>query len=217
LRFGAIGLFTFQCTLAQNVTGSILGTVHDSSSAVVAGARVTVTNEGTNFEYRAQTAGSGDYVVPNLPPGIYTVTSESAGFKQNVVRGVALLANRSVRVDFTLEPGAIAQSVEVQAAAPVVNSENATIGNILESGTITTLPLNGRTLDRLIRIPAGVTTDSASNPRVAGSSYWVECSSMSTALPTTISVTVAELTPMPAVWLRCPQSMPSESLRSTPM
>jgi len=133
---------------------------------------VTVTNEGTNFEYRAGTAASGDYVVPNLPPGMYTVASESAGFKQNIVKGVALLANRSVRVDLTLEPGAIAQAIEVHAAAPVVNSENATIGNILESGTIITLPLNGRTLDRLIRISAGVTTDSASNPRVAGSSYW---------------------------------------------
>jgi hypothetical protein len=159
-------------TQAQNVSGSILGTVRDSSSAIITGAKVTVTNEGTNFEYRAETASSGDYVVPNLPPGAYTVTSESAGFKQHVVKGVALLANRSVRVDLTLEPGAIAQSVEVQAGAPVVNSESATIGNILESGTIVTLPLNGRTLDRLIRISAGVTTDSASNPRVAGSSYW---------------------------------------------
>lgn len=62
-----------------------------------------------------------------------------------------------MRVDLTLEPGAVAQSVEVQAAAPIVNSENATIGNIL---------------DRLIRISAGVTADSASNPRVAGSFYW---------------------------------------------
>ncbi|MEK7404314.1 MAG: hypothetical protein AAB225_04330 [Acidobacteriota bacterium] len=64
------------------------------------------------------------------------------------------------------------QAIEVQASAPVVNSENATIGNILDSTVISTLPLNGRTLDRLIRISAGVTTDSAANPRVAGSSYW---------------------------------------------
>src|SRR5712691_10066267 len=121
IRIATLCAFVLQCAHAQNVSGSILGTVRDSSSAIVAGAKVTVTNEGTNFEYRAVTANSGDYVVPNLPPGAYTVTSESAGFKQHVVRGVALLANRSVRIDLTLEPGAVAQSVEVQAAAPVVN------------------------------------------------------------------------------------------------
>ena len=66
----------------------------------------------------------------------------------------------------------MSQVIEVQAGAPVVNTENATIGNIMQSQAIATLPVNGRTLDRLIRISAGVTTDSASNPRVAGSAYW---------------------------------------------
>ena len=83
-----------------------------------------------------------------------------------------LLANRSVRVNVVLSPGSVNQTIEVTASAPVVNSENATVGNILESGAITTVPLNGRTVDRLIRISAGVTTDNANNPRVAGSPYW---------------------------------------------
>ena len=68
--------------------------------------------------------------------------------------------------------GTVQQAIEVNAAPPVLNTENATIGNIMQSQQITTMPLNGRFLDRLIRISAGVTTDSASNPRVAGSSYW---------------------------------------------
>ena len=95
-----------------------------------------------------------------------------SGFRPNLVKGVTLLANRSARQDVTLQIGQLQQTVEVVAAAPVVNSENATIGNVMQSRQITTLPLNGRMLDRLIRISAGVTTDSASNPRVAGSSYW---------------------------------------------
>jgi hypothetical protein len=66
----------------------------------------------------------------------------------------------------------VTQTVEVQATAPVVTSENATLGNVLEANVITTIPLNGRTLDRLIRISAGVMSDSAANPRVAGSAYW---------------------------------------------
>jgi hypothetical protein len=165
-------LCAFTAARPQNVSGTILGTVRDSSGGVIAAARISVTNEATNFGYNGVTASTGEYVVPNLPPGQYSVASESAGFKQNVVKGVALLPNRSVRVDMVLEPGAVAQTVEVQATAPVVNSENSTIGNIMDTRTIVTLPLNGRTLDRLIRISAGVTTDSASNPRVAGSSYW---------------------------------------------
>ncbi len=158
--------------LGQNVTGTIVGTVTDSSGAVVSGAAVSVVNEGTNIEYKAASSATGEYVVANLPPGTYSVKAEVQGFKPSLTRGVRLLATRSARVDIALEPGTVQQAVEVQASAPVVNSENATVGNILEANVITTIPLNGRTLDRLIRISAGVTSDSASNPRVAGSAYW---------------------------------------------
>jgi hypothetical protein len=158
--------------LAQNITGTILGTVTDSSGAVVANATVVVVNEQTGVEVKAATSPTGEYVAANLLPGSYTVKSELAGFKPSITRGVRLLANRSVRVDIVLEPGAVTETIEVQASAPVVNSESATIGNILESTVISNIPLNGRTLDRLIRISAGVMTDSAANPRVAGSAYW---------------------------------------------
>jgi hypothetical protein len=158
--------------LGQNVTGTIVGTVTDSSGAVVSGAAVSVVNEATNIEFKAASSATGEYVVASLPPGTYSVKAELQGFKPSLTKGVRLMATRSARVDIGLEPGAVQQAVEVQASAPVVNSENATVGNILEANTITTIPLNGRTLDRLIRISAGVTSDSASNPRVAGSSYW---------------------------------------------
>jgi len=157
---------------AQSITGTILGTVKDASSAVVPGASVVLTNDETGVQTVVVSDERGDFVVPNLSPGSYTVKVEMAGFKPAVVKSVRLLANRSARIDPVLEPGAVSQEVQVVAAAPVVNSENATIGNVMESGIITTLPFNGRTLDRLIRISAGVTSDSASNPRVAGSSYW---------------------------------------------
>lgn len=158
--------------LAQNITGTIVGTIKDSSGGVIPGVTVTLTNTDTNVAITVQSDAAGDFVAPSLVPGTYVVRSESPGFKINVVEGVRLLANRSERLEVVLEPGEISQEIQVQASAPVVNSENATIGNILESHMITGLPLNGRTLDRLIRISAGVTTDSASNPRVAGSAYW---------------------------------------------
>jgi len=158
--------------LSQNVTGTILGTVRDASGAVVPGSAITITNEDTNTAFKTETSGIGEYVVPNLVPGSYTVRADSPGFKPGVIRGVRLLATRVARIDVSLETGAVSEVVEVQSAAPVVNSETATIGNILDHDVITNMPLNGRTLDRLIRISAGVTSDSASNPRVAGSSYW---------------------------------------------
>lgn len=158
--------------LGQNVTGTIVGTVTDSSGAVVSGAAVSVINEGTNIEFKAASTATGEYVVANLPPGTYSVKVDLQGFKSSMTTGVRLLATRSARVDVSLEPGTVQQAVEVQASAPVVNSENATVGNILEASVITTIPLNGRTLDRLIRVSAGYNGDSASNPRVAGSAYW---------------------------------------------
>jgi hypothetical protein len=168
----AFALWLAPAAFSQTVTGSIVGTVRDPSGAPVADAKVVIVNEGTNAEFQTTTNNSGDYSAPVLPSGNYTVKIDMTGFRPNVVKGLTLLANRTARQDVTLQVGQLQQTVEVTAPAPVVNSENATIGNIMQSRQITTLPLNGRTLDRLIRISSGVTTDSASNPRVAGSSYW---------------------------------------------
>jgi hypothetical protein len=157
--------------VAQNIAGTIVGAITDASGASVTSATVTITNEETNIEYKAASE-TGEFIAANLPPGTYTVKTELAGFKPSVVKGLRLLAQRTARVDVVLQPGAITQTVEVTAGAPVVNSETATIGSVIDAAAITQLPLNGRTLDRLLRISAGVTSDSANNPRIAGSAYW---------------------------------------------
>ena len=135
---------------AQNVTGNIVGTVKDSTGAAVPNATVTIANEGTNIESKTQTNTDGDFVAPGLPGGSYTVRVEAAGFRTSAARGLLLLPNRSLRQDFSLEVGTVQQAIEVNAAPPVLNTENATIGNIMQSQQITTVPLNGRFLDRLI-------------------------------------------------------------------
>jgi hypothetical protein len=169
---GTLAIGPASSALAQTTAARIVGTVRDSSGGVLPGAAVTLTNAGTNALTVVHADERGDFVAPSLDPGTYTVRAELNGFRPAVIKEVRLLANRTARVEIVLEVGEIRQEVEVRATAPAINSENATIGNILESRTITALPLNGRTLDRLIRISAGVTTDSASNPRVAGSAYW---------------------------------------------
>jgi hypothetical protein len=170
--FAIAAVLLFNClSFAQNISGTILGTITDASGANVPGALTVVVNQDTNARYTAVDE-SGEYTATNLPPGTYSIKTELNGFKPNLIKDVVLLANRSVRLNVVLQPGAVSQTVEVTASAPVVNSENATLGNTLQSGTITTVPLNGRTVDRLIRISAGVSTDNANNPRVAGSPYW---------------------------------------------
>lgn len=158
--------------MAQQITGTILGTVQDSSGAVLPAATVTVTNEGTNIQYKAATEATGDYLALNLPPGIYTVTVGSSGFRTNNTKGITLLASRTVRIDVVLDPGTVTETIEVRASAPVVNSENATVGSHMEARIITALPLNGRTIDQLLLLSAGMTTDNPRNPRIGGSAYW---------------------------------------------
>ena len=165
------GLLLACPSFAQTITGTILGTVTDASGAAVTGAALVVVDQNTNIEYKAVSPAS-DYTVTNLPPGTYSVRAELSGFKPSLTKDVVLLANRSARVNIVLSPGSLNQTIEVSASAPTINSENATVGNIFQSDSITTVPLNGRTVDRLIRISAGVTTDNANNPRVAGSPYW---------------------------------------------
>lgn len=166
-----VGLVLACASFGQNITGVILGTVTDTSGATVTGASIVIVNQDTNIEYRA-VSSVNEYTVTNLPPGTYSVKAELSGFRPSVTKDIVLLANRSARVNIVLAPGSLNQTVEVTSSAPVVNSEDATVGNILQSNAITTVPLNGRTVDRLIRISAGVTTDNANNPRVAGSPYW---------------------------------------------
>ena len=154
---------------AQNVRGTILGTVVDSSNSAMSGAKVTVVNEATNSAFETKTGSSGDFIAPDLAPGTYRISASAAGFSESVVNGVVLLANRDSRIDIPLKPGVLTQEVDVKANAPVLNTENATIGNIMDSKTIANLPLNGRTFDKLIQIAAGSTTENSTQPRIGGS------------------------------------------------
>ncbi|MGH9719534.1 MAG: carboxypeptidase-like regulatory domain-containing protein, partial [Bryobacteraceae bacterium] len=158
---------------AQVVSGTMVGTAVDASGSVVPNAAVTLTNDQTNISFKTATDEAGNYVAPNLPPGRYTVKAEASGFKPYLAKGISALSNRTVRADVALETGTITQSVEVDATAPVVNSESSAISSVMEGRAIVNLPLNGRGLDQLVLLGAGVMQlDNANNPRVGGSPYW---------------------------------------------
>jgi hypothetical protein len=140
---------------AQSTTGSILGTVTDASGAVVPGATIAVTNMDTNISTSLQTNGAGSYVATLLPIGRYSVTVEAKGFKKDVSSDIQVNVQDRVRLDFTLQVGSIIDTVEVQSAAPLLQTDSSNLGQVVESKRIDDLPLNGRFFSRLAVLTAG--------------------------------------------------------------
>jgi len=141
---------------AQTFRGTILGTVTDSSGAAVLGATVTIKNVDTGLTRTVTTSDDGSYSVPELPIGNYNVTVEKAGFKTGVATGVKVEVSAERRADFTLQPGQLAQKVEVVGEElPMVESTSDTLGGIIESTVVTNLPVNGRDYQKLILLVPG--------------------------------------------------------------
>lgn len=158
--------------MAQSTTGTLVGTITDASGAIVAGAKIRATNLGTGTLSETTSGAVGEYALSNLPAAAYKVRIESPGFRSVDVNEVRLLLNQTVRTDIRLEPGAVEQSVTISSAAPLIQTDSASIVNNVDTHAVVTLPLNGRTLDRLILITAGNASDSPSNPKLAGSLHW---------------------------------------------
>ena len=112
----------------QVESGKVVGTVRDASAAAVAGASVTVINTETNVARKTSSDSTGDYVVSELKPGIYTVSVEQEGFKKAVQAPFKLDVNQVVRVDITLAVGSFHETVTVTAAEPLVDSQTSSIG-----------------------------------------------------------------------------------------
>jgi hypothetical protein len=165
-HLGKIGLFvlllsSWAITTAQSPTGTIDGTVTDQSGAVMRGASVRVLNTETGVTRETKTDQSGLYSLPALPPGIYNVVVESAGFKNDARSNIVLQVQQTARVDFALTIGSADQTVNVLAATPLLSAEDSTIGQVIENKRIVELPLNGRNYLQLASLSPGVTNTSA--------------------------------------------------------
>ncbi|HEY1215606.1 MAG TPA: carboxypeptidase regulatory-like domain-containing protein, partial [Bryobacteraceae bacterium] len=167
---------------AQVTTGSILGTITDSSGAAVPGAQVTVTeiNKGTTQQYT--TDESGNYVAPFLVPGHYSVTVEKSGFKRAASPDNLVEVDQRARLDFTLQIGAASETIEVTSAAPLVRSESSELGEVISSQSIEQLPLNGRNFAQLVTLTPGVTTGQAGENLSGASTFNPRASSNFNAL-----------------------------------
>lgn len=145
--------FAAQPLAAQNA--DITGTVTDPSGAVIPGATVTVVSRTTNQTRAVSTNESGTYTVPFLRPGLYTVTAEIEGFKTSHV-DVELLVGQVARINVALEVGNVTEQIEVQGGAPLLTTENAALGTVIENRQIVQLPLNGRDYLQLIALSPNV-------------------------------------------------------------
>jgi hypothetical protein len=140
---------------AQTVTGTILGTVTDTSGARVAGAAVTAINDLTQEKHSTSTTGAGDYLLLALPVGNYRLEAESQGFKKFVHQGVVLDINQNARVDARLELGQVTQEVIVQGNVTAVDAHQVQLGTVVDTKRINDLPLNGRNVYSLVDAVAG--------------------------------------------------------------
>jgi len=142
---------------AQTATGRIVGSVQDATGAVVPNATVTATNENTNVSFKAVSSSAGLYNFEALQPGAYTISVEAGGFKKYTTTKNVLTANDTVTINVTLDTGAIAEVVQVEATyEKVQTNQSGNIGNIVNEKTLTSLPLNGRNPLDLVLIQPGV-------------------------------------------------------------
>ena len=137
------------CVLGQSTTASIVGTVKDSTGAILPNVAITVTNTATNTARNTVSDSDGNYNISNLPIGLYRVTAELTGFKRSILNQVQLVVNQTARIDIQLEAGNISEQVDVETSSPLIESETSTVGQVISNRTIVELPLNGRNFIRL--------------------------------------------------------------------
>src|ERR1700686_4448706 len=146
---------------AQVDAGSISGTVTDASGGTINGVSVTLTNQGTNASLTTTTSSDGSYKFSPVRIGSYRLKAVLQGFQAVEQRDVTVNVEQNVVVDFTLKPGSVTETVEVASSLPVLETQDASVGQVIDSRNVDNLPLNGRNFTFLAQLAAGVNTPQA--------------------------------------------------------
>jgi hypothetical protein len=152
----ALTLLVAPAAQAQADTGTILGLVSDPQGALVSAATITIVNIKTNQTRNVVTNDEGQYNFTLLPVGEYRVAVEASGFKRSARERVLLEINQTVRADFGLEVGAVTENVVITTDTPLVQSETATVGTVIDNRKVSDLPLNGRDFLQLNLLVPGI-------------------------------------------------------------
>src|ERR1700674_5021853 len=165
LLVGTMGLLLLCLPLfSQGSSGRILGTVTDQSGGVVAGATVTITDTERGVSKTPVTNEPGEYNAPTLNPGTYKVRVEAKGFKAVERQNVVLEVGKEIRVDVSLQPGAVAETMTITESVPLVETTNATLGGTINNADINDMPLNGRNYQNLLALRPGVALQPGGGP-----------------------------------------------------
>src|SRR5438270_9636327 len=146
---------------AQVDTGSITGTVTDASGAVVNGAKVTLTNEGTGAALSLTTGSDGSYTFSPVRIGSYKIDASAQGFKTVSQTHIVVNVSANVLVNLKLPTGSVSETVEVTGAVPVLQTQDASVGQVMDTRNVNNLPLNGRNFTFLAQLSAGVNSPQA--------------------------------------------------------
>lgn len=159
-RIFTLALILCSIAGAQTSSGTIVGTVTDSSGAVVPGASVTITNSATGVVRNVVTGDDGQYLASLLPIGVYSVEASKTGFKKVRISDIELLVNQAARSDIVLGVGAVDQTVEVSSEAVIVQTDRSDVGQVVGAKQVVELPLNGRNFIQLATLaPGTMSTD----------------------------------------------------------
>src|SRR6478609_9695793 len=151
-------ILVFAASAFSQTTANIQGTVSDQSGAAVAGAKITVKNTALGIERTTQTSSTGSYEVPALPPGVYSVQVQIAGFETQLAKDLVLQVSQNSVQNFGLKVASTSEVVTVEAAAPVIETTTITVGQTINQRTVQEIPLNGRHfVDLGLLIPGSVT------------------------------------------------------------
>ena len=148
--------------LYGQATGSFSGTVSDKAGAVVTGATVQITSQGTGISREAKTNDDGYYLIPLLPVAFYTIHVESQGFQPAEQKDIRLQVDEHREIDFSLQPASVSSTVQVSATEVAIETANPTLGQVITSEEVADLPLNGRNFVQLATLTPGTTA--STNP-----------------------------------------------------
>src|SRR5215510_12564333 len=159
--------------IAQITTADLVGTIKDSSGAVVRGVKVTLINEATNVSRSITSGEDGNYIFTSLHPGRYALTAEAPGFRKITRTGVELQVNQRAQIDLELQVGQVGETVQIDGTAPLLESQSSVLGSVIQERQVQDLPLNGRNFVQLAIL----------GPGVSGASYGMRGTIMSGTRP----------------------------------
>jgi len=168
----AVVLFTcIPPGVAQISTATVVGTVHDAAGGVVVGAKVDAKNAATGNIRSTTTDGAGEYSIPNLSVGRYSIVVTMPGFKTFTANDVELQVAQRLLLDVRLEVGAVGQEITVAASAPLIDTESSSVGQVVDTAAVEHMPLNGRSFWQLTQLTPGANyTPGGQGTRTGGKS-----------------------------------------------